>query len=377
MKAYISRSILLSVFALSPLFALTGCNQQQDVQASGPPPSVTVVEASKKNVKRSASFTGRVEAVDAVDLTARVQGYLIERLIDEGADVAEGDLLFSIEKDNYIAEVDRVKGSLEKLRGAKRLATIERDRRAKLVKTKSISQEQLDIADANLIEVNGEIMSQKAALKRAELNLSYTEIKAPITGKMGISKFSKGDFVGPASGPMATVVSQDPSYVSFPISQRDLLRFAEEAQGNDAAPEQVEVRVKLADGSYYNKVGRLDFVDVVANPTTDTILVRAKFANPDGMLVHQQLVNVELQEEIAQEELTIPQEAIQFDQQGRYVLLVDETDTVVVQRIEVGADVDGFVVIKNGLSGGQKVITMGVQKVRPGIKVNANLAPGA
>ncbi|QBY04720.1 efflux RND transporter periplasmic adaptor subunit [Thalassotalea sp. HSM 43] len=360
-----------SLLILWLLFSF-GCKDSQQGPGTTPPPSVTVIEVGKSNVKRSVTYNGRVEAVDAVELTARVQGFLLERLKSEGAQVEAGELLFVIEKDSYIAEVERVKGALEKLRGARRLAQIERDRRAKLVKTKAISQEQLDIAEANLIEVNGEITSQKAALRTAELNLSYTDVKAPISGKIGLSPYSVGDFVGPSSKALSTVVSQDPSYVTFPITQRELMTHSSAKTG--ITPEQIEVRVKMADGSYYQRIGKLDFIDVVADPTTDTLLVRAKFDNPDGVLVHQQLVNVELQEQNPRTEITVPQSAVQFDQQGRYVLLVDDENKVVVQRIEAGATIQGKVVIKNGLQEGQKVITLGVQKVRPGVVVNPNIA---
>lgn len=372
----LTRKVYQSSFiAIGLLISLSACDKEVE-KVIGPPPSVTVVEAEVKGIKQKVTYTGRVEAVDTVELKARVEGYLLERFKEEGSAVEKGEMLFSIEKDNYQAEIDRVKGGLEKLRGAERLATIERNRRAKLVKTKAISQEQLDIAEANLIEVHGEIMSQKAALKRAELNLSYTDVKAPIGGKIGISPFSTGDFVGPSSGPLAMLVSQDPSYVSFPISQRDLLTFAQQAKKGDVNANEVVVKVLLADGSYYEHDGRLNFVDVVANPTTDTLLVRAKFANPTGTLVHQQLVNVELQEDNPRKELTVPQIAIQFDQQGRYVLLVNDENKVTVQRVEVGASIGSDIVITAGLTQGQKVITLGVQKVRPGIVVNPTVSAG-
>lgn len=362
-----------TALCLAVTVLLLGCKEQSAKQGSVPPPNVTVVEAKLSDVNPSTGFTGRVEAIDTVELRARVEGYLLSRFVDEGTNVNVGDLLFSIEKDNYLAEIDKVKGTIERLKGTKKLAEIERDRRAKLVKTKSISQEQLDVARAKVVEVNGDLISQNAALRRAELNFSYTDIKAPISGKIGLSPFSHGDFVGPNSGPLAVLVSQDPVYVTFPVSQRTLLGVQKRASKEGNNPTDVLVKIKLADGSLYGQNGVIDFVDIVADPTTDTILIRAEFANPDGLLVHQQLVKIMVQESEPEAKITIPESALQFDQIGKYVLLVDENNKVVVQRIETQTSVNGRAIISKGLSPGQKVIAVGVQKVRPGIEVVTTL----
>ncbi|MCM2679748.1 efflux RND transporter periplasmic adaptor subunit [Echinimonas agarilytica] len=365
------QQITRPLLATSLLVALWGCDSSNQGAQNAPPPTVTVVEAKLADVRPTTGFTGRVEAIDSVELRARVEGYLSARLVNEGSDVQVGDLLFTIEKEHYQADVDKAKGAIKKLEGAKSLSIIERDRRAKLVKTKAIAQEQLDVAIANVTEADGDLLSQQAELVRAELNLSYTDVSSPISGRIGLSPFSVGDFVGPSSGSLATVVSQDPMYVKFPISQRQLLAVQKSKNNGDNAD--VNVKLQLADKSFYDLSGTIDFVDVEADPSTDTIIVRAKFANPDGILVHHQLVNVVIEDANPEQHIVIPQAAMQFDQVGKYVLLVDDTNKVVIQRIETGPTVNGNLVINQGLKEGDKVITLGVQKVRPGIEVNATI----
>ncbi|GGA88873.1 acriflavin resistance protein [Neiella marina] len=359
---------IVNVAALLLLSA--GCADSSDSNQAAPPPTVTVAAVEVSELTPSSEFTGRVEAIDSVELRARIEGFLKQQFFNEGESVNQGDVLFEIEKDNYIADVENALGAIERLQGAKKLAEIERDRRAKLVKTHSIAQEQLDIAVAKVEEVNGDLLSAKAALKRAELALSYTDVVAPIGGKIGIFPYSTGDFVGPASEPLALLVSQDPMYVTFPVSQKALLDFQQENRQKGNPADAVTMKVRLANGDLYDQSGTLNFIDVEANPGTDTILVRAQFPNPDGVLVHQQLVEVFVEEHTVETSLTIPQVAIQIDQVGAYVLLVDDANKVQVQRVETGPIINGKVVITGGLKEHQQVITVGIQKVRPGVVVN-------
>ena len=234
-------------------------------------PAVTVVKVEPRDITPSTSFTGRIEAMDKVDLRARVDGFLEQRLFTEGQDVKAGDLLFVIEKAPYQAEIENVDAAIARAQATLDLAEIERRRQAELVKKQATAQARLDEATGRSGEAKADLRRQQAALTTAELNLGYTDIKAPIAGRIGRSNFSVGNFVGPQSGTLATIVSQDPMYVTFPVTQRQLLAVRKEgaAGGND--PKNMAVKVQLADGSLYGEVGRLNFVDVQVNQGTDTV----------------------------------------------------------------------------------------------------------
>ena len=340
-------------------------------------PAVTVVKVEPRDITPSTSFTGRIEAMDKVDLRARVDGFLEQRLFTEGQDVKAGDLLFVIEKAPYQAEIENVDASIARAQATLDLAAIEQRRQAELVKKQATAQARLDEATGRSGEAKADLRRQQAALTTAELNLGYTDIKAPIAGRIGRSNFSVGNFVGPQSGTLATIVSQDPMYVTFPVTQRQLLAVRKEGEAGGNDPKSMAVKVQLADGSLYGEVGRLNFVDVQVNQGTDTVPVRATLPNPDGVLVDGQLVTVVVETAKPQASLVIPQQAVQIDQAGRFVLKVDAENKVQVQRITVGVEREGYYVVTNGLTEGERVITEGLQKVRPGMVVDAAEAPAA
>jgi membrane fusion protein (multidrug efflux system) len=362
----------LAALALGPVALAAGTASAQPAA-----PAVTVVEVEQRGITPSVSFTGRIEAKDKVDLRARVEGFLDQRLFEEGQEVKAGDLLFVIEKAPYQAQIETVNATIARAQATLDLAQIERRRQAELVKKQATAQAKLDDATARAGEARADLRRQQANLITAKLNLGYTDIKAPIAGRIGRSMFSVGGFVGPSSETLATIVSQDPMYVTFPITQRQLLEVRKGANAASRDPKNIAVKVQLADGSLYEQVGRLNFVDVQVNPGTDTVQVRATLPNPDGILVDNQLVSVLVETAEPQAALVIPQQAVQVDQAGRFVLKVDAENKVQVQRITIGAERDGYYVATNGLLQGERVITEGLQKVRPGMVVDAAVAPTA
>lgn len=359
----------LAVAGLASLLVVSGCGRaEQRAKAAPPPPAVTVVAVAADDIRPSVSFTGRVQARDKVDLRARVEGFLEKRLFDEGQDVEEGDLLFVIEQAPYKASIAEIEADIQKAQAALRLADLEVERASQLVAREVGTQKRLDETTAKQGDVRGELARQKASLEKAQLQLSYTAIRAPLAGRIGRAVVSVGNFVGPSSGPLATIVRQDPIYVSFPVTQREMLEFRKDRQTDDAEP---VIYVRLADGSRYAKTGKVDFVDVTVSYGTDTVQVRAVFANPDRILVDGQLVSVVAEVGKAQPSLVIPQQAIQIDQAGPFVLVVDSANKVDTRRVEVAAAPGAQVLVTKGLKAGEKVITEGMQKVRPGQVVQA------
>jgi membrane fusion protein (multidrug efflux system) len=361
--------------ALLALTMLAGCGDGSRPNApSGPAPAVTVVKTVVEDIRPTFRFTGRVEAVAKVDLRARVDGFVEKRLFREGADVKEGDLLFAIEKGLYQAAVTEAKAGIERAQASLKLAQIEFDRQSELVQRNVAAQARLDDASAKLSEARGTLLAQQAALEKAELQLSYTDMRSPIAGRIGRANISVGNFVGASSGTLATIVSQDPIYVAFPVTQRKMLAYQKE--GGD--PAKVTVYLQLADGSRYDKPGRLNFLDVTVSQGTDTVLVRASFPNPDRILVDGQLVSVVAEAGAAERAVLVPGQSLQLDQAGAFVLIVDKDNKVQIQRVEIGGPRGTSMILKKGLTGDERVITEGIQRVRPGQVVNATEAkPGA
>ena len=363
---------LLAFLPLLPMF-LGGCAEREPAEAAAkaPPPSVIAVKAESRPMEERAEFVGRVVAVEKVELRARVQGFLKQRGFTEGQKVEVGDVLFEIEPEQYQAIVEQRKADVAKAVADEENARAQFARGEELLEGKNIAKARVDELKAAESIAAASIAQTKAALAAAELDLSYTRITAPVAGRVGLARYSVGNLVGPESEPLATIVSRDPAYVQFPVTQRELLdaRRDMKEKGGDIA--NIVVQARLPDDSLYEKPGRLNFVDVTTDPGTDTVTLRAEFPNSDGILVDDQYVGVMVQVGEPVQEIVIPQSALQVDQQGIFVLIVDADNKAQVRRIETGTDQGADVAVTKGLSEGELVITQGVQKVRPGQVVSA------
>ncbi len=332
-------------------------------------PSVGTVYAQHKPIARTAGFVGRVVAIDSVQIRARVTGYLEAVLFKEGDFVKKGDPLYRIEQDQFQAAVKQAQGALDRSRAAKALAEIQLKRSTLLLSQKSIAAEAVDQDRAADLRAQGQILSDQANLDVANINLGYTNIVAPITGKISKTNITAGNVVGPNSGPLTLVVSQDPMYVTFPVSQRDLLQVR--LSGQEADIKNVKVKVRFANGTTYDQEGKVNFIDVSVDRATDTILARATMPNPKGILVDGQLVTVTVEAGTPQEEVVVPQAALIADQEGVYVFAVED-GKVVVKRIKTGGEEGPNVIVSSGLKGGEQIIVQGLQSVRPGQRVQAS-----
>ncbi|HEX9558698.1 MAG TPA: efflux RND transporter periplasmic adaptor subunit [Reyranella sp.] len=354
---------LLAAFAGSPSRA----------QQGAPPPAVLVQPAILKPIASQAEFIGRAAAVDKVELRARVKGFLGPRKFSDGDEVKKGQVLFTIEPEPYQAAVDQKIAQRDAARAALTNAELQLKRAAELLRTNTGTQVTYDQRLSEQLQAKAQLEDANAQVRDAEIQLSYTEIKSPIDGRIGRASASPGNIVGPDSGILATVVSENPIRVLFPVTQRELL----EARRDSSASDPPIVRVRLADGTLYKEKGKLDFIDVTVDPKTDGQIVRATFDNKDSTLTDGQTVRVVIEDANAPSVVAIPQAAIAIDQAGSYVYVINDKNVAEQRRVKTGVSRDGMVAVTEGLKAGEKVIIQGQQRVRPGMTVTPTVAPPA
>ncbi|TPE51630.1 efflux RND transporter periplasmic adaptor subunit [Amaricoccus solimangrovi] len=339
-------------------------------QTAAPKPAVTVAPAEMTQVRGTAGFTGRAVATQRVDIRARVTGFLEQMNFREGAQVKAGDVLYRIEDTDYRAAVAATEGSIQSAQASLDFAKLEQDRKRQLVRQQAVAENELDFATASVGQAEGQLAQLEATLDQAKLKLSYTEITAPFDGIIGLSAVDVGALVGPESGALTTLTQLDPIYVTFPVATATVLDYQERIAAGKATALGA-VHLTLANGTPFAQAGSLDFVAPTVQQGTDTITLRATFANPDRILRDNALVNVTLEAKTPEADLTIPRQAVQRDQMGAFVLVVDAQSKVELRRVETGATQLDRIVITSGLKEGENVIVDGINKVRPGITVDA------
>ena len=340
------------------------------------PPAVGVVTVERRPVTESTEFVGRVEAPERVELRARVTGFLQERLFREGQEVKAGDVLFRLERAPFEAEVARTQAQVAAAEAELQNASIQLARARDLVRSSAGTQVRVDDATAAQRSAQAQLLGAQAQLRVAQINLGYTEIAAPFGGKIGASTFSVGAVVGPSSAALGTIVSQEPMRVSFPVNLRTGTELRERYATRGGA-EAVRVRIRLVTGATYGQAGRIDFIDPQVDRATDTLLVRALIANPpratgnpDGSvereLIDGMFVTVFVEGATPVPTVVIPRSAVLQDQQGNFVFALDAENKAVRRTVALGRTIADQVVIERGLEGGERVVTEGVQRVRPG-----------
>ena len=338
------------------------------IASESPRPSVLVAEADTRDIAGENHFVGRAEALKKVDLIPRVQGELTSWDFVEGGLVEKGQVLFRIEKAAYEIAVEQSKASVARAKARLKNALAELKRARSLRRQNAVSEADLDAAIANEASAQAELMAEQARLKKAQLDLSYTDIRSPISGRISRTNVNAGNLVGPETGTLATVTSSDPIYVTIQVSEKLLINARK--RGINMANPPATPLLTLADGSAYEHEGYFDYMDTQVKPSTDTLMVRAVFPNPDQVLVPGQYVKVTARQKEPVKRLVVPQAAMQVDQKGYYVLVVNSADVVEQRRVTVGDQVGDQWIVNEGLAQGERVIVQGVQKVKPDSKVN-------
>ncbi|UPG71926.1 efflux RND transporter periplasmic adaptor subunit [Roseomonas gilardii subsp. gilardii] len=353
------------------------------------PPAVGVIELKPRPVTESTEFVGRVEATDRVDLKARVTGFMQERLFQEGQEVKRGDVLYRLERPPFEAQVAQAQASVASAEAELTNARVSLARAQDLARSNYGTRANLDTATAQERTANANLLSAQAQLRVAQINLGYTNIIAPIDGRIGRTNLTIGNVVSPDTGTLATIVSQDPMRVSFPISSRAATQLYQR-YANRGGIDAVRVRIRLNTGDLYPESGRIEFIDNQINRNTDTILVRALIANPvrghtpnggtvpSRSLIDGQFVNVYVEGVEPVQAIVVPRAAVLQDQQGSYVFIVDGEKKAQRRDVTLGRALGADTVVEKGLNPGDTMITEGIQRVRPGQVVNpAPAAPAA
>jgi membrane fusion protein (multidrug efflux system) len=348
--------------------------------APGGPPAVGVIRVARQEITETNQFIGRIQSVGRVALVARVTAFLEKRAFVEGSEVKKGDLLYLLEQPPFQAQVDFNKANVAQLEAQHTNAQLTLERAQYLLKTVAGQQSNVDAALASERSLAAQIEAAKAQLQTAEINLGYTQIWAPIDGKISSTVVTEGNVVSPTSGTLATLVSQDPMYVIFPIALRTGLELRDR-YARKGGPGAVVIRLRLPTGKVYGQMGHLDYVSPTVAQTTDTITLRGLIPNPvlSGMkagdpgsreLSDGEFVTVLLQGVEPIEVLGIPRTAVLSDQQGDYVYVVDAQNKAQVRRIHLGQSTPSTAVVTTGLKEGELVISEGLQRARPGAVVS-------
>lgn len=369
-------SPFISAFILLSIVILSACNSPQENTQQQALPNVSVAQVIHQKLTEWDEFTGRIQAPQSVELRPRVSGYLDFVALEEGTIVKPGDPLFFIDNRPFKAEVKRLKAELLDAKSKLELAKREYVRAQDLVKKKAISEELLDNRYATQQQANAHVASVNAALDIAKLNLSYTRVSAPIAGRVSNAKITKGNYVTAGQSILTTIVSTSEVYAYFDADEQTYLKYAQLAsQGTRPSSRDTKnpVFMGLASDKDYPYQGHIDFVDNIVNESTGTIRGRAVFNNEDGLLIPGLFARIKLLGTASYDGILVDDKAIGTDLSNKFVLVVDEENTLHYRAITIGEKIAGLRIIKSGLEAGDKIVVKGLQRVRPGVKVNAEL----
>jgi multidrug efflux system membrane fusion protein len=366
------------IFATGAFLAsvLAGCDNKPSNNANPPPPSVSVSKPLQKSITEWDEYTGRFEALATVEVRARVSGFIDSIHFRDGQIVKQGDLLFVIDQRPYKIAVEQAKADVERARAKLEIATSDVDRATPLVRSQTLTEREFDTRKSKQRDAAGQVGSAEAAVNQAELNLGWSEVRAPIAGRISDRRVDAGNLItGGQSGAtlLTAIVTLDPIHFIFDGSEADFIRYLRlAAAGTRPSSRDVQnpVAVQLADETDFTHQGRMDFVDNVVNPKTGTIRGRAIFDNKDGLLTPGFFGRLRLYGGKS-DALLIPDSAIASDQASKIVFTVADDGTVGTKKVELGPIVEGLRVIRSGLAATDRIVIEGLPRARPGQKVTA------
>lgn len=365
-----SLRFIKSAAILTALLSISACEQQSQVAQQAPPPAVSTYVVSMDKIGDYREFVARTVASKEVELTARVEGELVERLFKEGAIVEKGQVLLKIDPTTYVTALESAKADLtSKVAGAEGAA---RDlKRGKEVAGQGyISQSDLDKLITNDSQSKAAVNVAKAALEQAELNLSYTTISAPFAGHIGKMNFNVGNIVSPSKGSLATLTATDPMYVSFGVEESEFVSYLQNKQEDkQQGKDELDISLRLPNNTTYAEKGEIIFADTKIEQGMGTVELRAIFKNPDDIILPGLFVTLIAESKEKQSMALIPQASVQENQQGKFVLVVTQENKVAQRIVKLGRRINAMWLVESGLKENERVIIEGLQKVKNGIEV--------
>lgn len=358
--------------ALTLLLVLAACGPAETPPPSAPP-AVEFKEVRPAAVALTSEFVARTRATEDTAIRPRITGNIIERNFEEGQAVEQDALLFRIDPRPYQAALESARADLANATSALEVAEKNLTRGEELVPQGFISQAELDKLRDERNRAQAALQSAQAAVEKAQLDLDFTEIRAPFAGRAGRSNFSIGDLVDPSGGPLVTLVQLDPMLVDFDVDEQSIAQAMQQNQqraSEGLEPIHYTTRLRLVTGDVYPLEGQINYANNRINSTTGTITVTASFPNPDGALLPGQFGRILVQRGEAQMRLTVPQPAVLEDMQGRYVYVVADDNTVSRKNVKLGPREGVDWIVEEGLQEGDRVVVNGIQKIRDGVEVN-------
>ncbi|HAZ54083.1 MAG TPA: MexE family multidrug efflux RND transporter periplasmic adaptor subunit [Franconibacter helveticus] len=366
---------LAIVLMLSGGLALTGCDDKQEQQQAPQAPEVGVVTLKSEPLQITTDLPGRTSAYRVAEVRPQVSGIILKRNFTEGSDIEAGVSLYQIDPATYQATYESAKGDLARAQAAANIAQVTLKRYQRLIGTKYISQQDFDNAQAEAQQANAAVVAAKAAVETARINLAYTKVTSPISGRIGKSNVTEGALVqNGQTTALATVQQLDPIYVDVTQSSNDFLRLKQELANGKLQQENGKAKVELLtqDGQKFPQQGTLEFSDVTVDQTTGSITLRAIFPNPDRTLLPGMFVRARLEEGVNPNAILVPQQGVARTPRGdATVMVVGAGDKVEVRPVTASQAIGDKWLVTDGVKAGDRVIITGLQKVRPGAQVKA------